>query len=516
MKNILQLTAFLLLLAACREDKGNYDYITLDEIAIDTAGTGILPAYAIYRYDALAIAPVVTLNGKRVDTDPLLDEQLDYHWTIYNAITGGNVYPIDTIGAAPMLDAVITQPAGSWIILFTVTDKHTGVKAFREFRLQVDEIISDGWMVLYEKEGNADVALIVNDRVKKGVIRERLLLDLYSASNGGERLRGLPVSILHSIAPMQSGEVLVASEEQLVGVDKSSFALAFPTEKMFWAPPAVRAFSYLGGNYTRREIAINNNRIHYVNYMSSGVYRVNALGVACSGEYGRLAPWLSSYYSSSFEAIAYDQTNRRFLCVIANGVSVDTLDSKNKTAFDVNNVGMEMIFSDFGRLNYEYTLARNGNEHALLVSNFATTNRASDLIAIAKRDMSDCPGIANVSSFAPGGLGEFVYYASGADLHLFKYNAAAADRLQIAWSAPAGETITCVRLQKTYYPMFVQAGILINNNAVIYVATWNAATASGAVYQMLVDPSNGAVNTSSALRYDGFGKVKDMAWKWTL
>ncbi|MDR2130817.1 MAG: hypothetical protein LBP56_06605 [Odoribacteraceae bacterium] len=507
---------YLLLLFSCHEDKGNYAYLTLDEVTIDTAGTGVLPAYALYRYDPLQIAPLVYLNGKRVEADEQMDQQLDCLWTIYKATTGGTAYPVDTIGRGLMLDTIITQPAGVWIVRFTVTRKETGISTFMKINLQIDETISDGWMVLYEKEGNTDAGLIVNDRIKKGVTRERLLLDIYSTSNGGQRLSGKPVAILHSTVALGSAEVLLASERDLVAVEKNSFGLYLTMDELFWTPPDTRSISYLGANNTRREVTIVNNRIHYVNYMSSGTFRINAFGPACTGDHGLLAPWLSSYFSNSFEAVAYDQTRQRFLCVEANGVAVDTLSSKDKTAFDVNHVGMEMLFSDFGRSNYEYSLMRQGTTHALLVSNFATTNRLSDKIAIAKYDMSDCPAIAGVSSIAAGGLGEILYYASGADLYLFKYNVTGADRIQHAWSAPPGETITCVRLQKFYNPTFVLTGLLINNYGVIYIATWNETTRVGTVYQLNANPSNGTLDDASRATYTGFGKVKEMGWKWTL
>lgn len=501
----------VILLAACHEDKGNYTYAAIDEITIDTTGTGIFPDYSLYRYDTLRIAPIVYLNGQQVEAN----DPLDYHWSIYKATTGGTAYPLDTLGTGIALDTIIPQPAGIWIVLFTVTQRETGVKAFMKTTLQIDEALSDGWMVLYEKEGETDAGLIVNDRVKKNVTRERLFVDIYSASNG-QRLSGKPVSIIHSIAPLSSGEVLLASERDLVAVDKNTFELYSPAEKLFWNAPATRAFSYLGGNFTRREVVLNDNKIHYANYMTSGTYRMNAFGMACSGDYGQLADWMSSYYSASFEAIAYDQTNQRFLCVQANDVVVDTLSSSDKTAFDVNNVQMEMLFSDFGRLNYEYSLMRDGSTHALLVSNFATTNRLSDKIAIAKYDMTHCPGLADVTSIAAGGLGEIFYYASGPDVYLFKYNIVGSDQIKSVWTAPAGESVTCIRLQKFYYPQFSLAGILINNYGVIYIATWNETTRTGTVYQITVDPSNGTLDEASQASYTGFGKVKDMSWKWTL
>ena len=65
-----------LLMTSCYEDEGNYDYHALDQVSIDTVGTGILPEYAIMRFDTLELNPDVVFNGQKVvDGD---DSPLDY------------------------------------------------------------------------------------------------------------------------------------------------------------------------------------------------------------------------------------------------------------------------------------------------------------------------------------------------------------------------------------------------------------------------------------------------------
>ena len=50
------------LMTSCYDDKGNYNYITLDEVVIDTAGLNILPAYSLNRYDRLTMEPIFCLT----------------------------------------------------------------------------------------------------------------------------------------------------------------------------------------------------------------------------------------------------------------------------------------------------------------------------------------------------------------------------------------------------------------------------------------------------------------------
>ena len=57
---------FLLSLTACYDDLGNYDYHELEAVAIDTAGAGIQPEYAIMRFDTLRLQPKVYFQGQEV------------------------------------------------------------------------------------------------------------------------------------------------------------------------------------------------------------------------------------------------------------------------------------------------------------------------------------------------------------------------------------------------------------------------------------------------------------------
>lgn len=500
---------------SCYDDKGNYDYIELNSVTIDTVGTGILSEYALFRYDTLTIEPVVYFNNERVTETDTNNPNLEFYWTIYHAHTGVGVnYTVDTLGRSVKFNAPITRVAGAYTLQLTVKQKETQIEAYHQISLQVDESISDGWMVLYEREGNTDAGLIVNDRIKRNVLQERLFVDLYSASNEGKRLAGKPIRIVHSVPRgiATGGLVLMASAGGLVGVDRNTFEVTHEFEKLFWEAPA-QNLGWIGATMLQKEMLICDNQVYGLNFMIMGGN--NLFGVPCRGDYGELADWGPDFFGSSYDGVVYDKTNQCFKCIATNDLNVRAWVQQGNSDLDVNTVGMEMICSDWGRNNNEYTIFANGSNYALTVCNFFMTNPNTSQIMLNRYDMSNCPGISSVSSMASAVNGEFIYYASGGHLYLFEYNTG--ENAREAWVAPsADEVITCVRLQKFYFQTFMQAGILINPHQVIYIATWNENTQTGTVYQCLCNPSNGLIDVESQRRYSGFGKVKDMSWKWTM
>lgn len=507
---LLGIVTLLLLVQGCYKDKGNYDYSELDEIRIDTSGAGIQAEYAVYRYDTLKIEPKIFLNGTPVSNEAQVAEKLSFTWSIFQAVVGNAIQSRDTLSNTIQLKAPITKPAGKWIVLLAVKDRTTQVETYQRFSVDVSEVLSDGWMVLYEKEGNTDVALIVDDRTKTGTVTPRLFLDLIKSGNGAP-LEGKPVSMVHSVAPLSGAQVLVASEKDMVAVERSSFGASFQFSDLFWTPPAEKVVGYLGGSPVRKEMAIVNNRVHTVNFASSGTYRTNKLGVALNGEYGELEKWAPTYYGTTYDAVVYDKTNRKFKYVAANGTSVTDFPAQAATTqFNVGDVGMEMKASDWGLTNYEYSMMRDNTGTYLMVSNFMGLNTN---VGLKKIDMSASPGVSAATTLSAAYTGQFVLYGSGSDVYIFKYNTGLP--AEPAWSAPAGEQVTCVRLQKFYFAQ-IQAVFLPLPHQVVYIATWNETTKQGKVYSIRIDPSSGAINTSTQRVTEGYGKVKDMSYKWNL
>jgi hypothetical protein len=497
-----------LVLFSCYEDKGNYDYHQLDAVVIDTTGLGIQGSYSISRFDTLSIKPKVYYNGELVNTENPQFPELAFSWTMYQQGYDYPVYDGDTLSTRIEFEEQITQAEINWELLFTVLNTHTRVKEFMKFSVKVNASLSEGWMVLYERDGATDVGLIVSKEIAPNVLNERVLLDIYSASNAGA-LEGQPVNLVYSM-PVQPYEVFVVSDRDVARVSPITFvATARFHDGLFWSTPPTARPSFFSAFSTRCELLLNDNKIHIVSYMTMGSNRTNAfLGDPCIGSYGTLAGWAATSISSSYEGVFYDQTNKRFVYIPSSGSEVTRFPAQHSlAAFDCDNVGKTFVLADFGRNRYEYVVTKDeANHYYLLLANF-TGDR--DKVGVGEFLMDECPDIANISSVTAGYKGEIFYYAAGARVYLYDYRLT--NTARSVWTAPAGETVTSITLQKYYYGE--ASNLPVNDCEIIYIATYNESTRNGTVYQLPVNPSNGEMDTSQQKAYTGFGKVKTMGWK---
>lgn len=516
-------------LSACYDDKGNYDYSELDEIVIDTVGLGIQATYVVNRYDKLSIAPKIKYNGKDVSNDS--SAPLDYVWTLYNAHSGmGITYVVDTLGYSSKLENVeITPIADSYTIQLTVTDLNSGIESYFKVACQVEESITAGWMLLYEcadEPDKSDVGLVVNPLVKKNIIQEREFWNLYKSSNGTS-LEGKPIQIMHAVeAGMATASDLVSclTDKEYVRVNNATFVKVEDLKDRFYAAPSSTSALWTGAALSpsnRKGYILVDGEVYTINYMliaGGGYY----FGMPKSGEHGELASWGSC--SASYDAVVYDQTNEKFLCVNSSSVELSSFTAQSPTAaFDVNNVGMELLMADWGRGStpystaYDYMLMKKENERYLAIANFST-NQADTNIGLGLYNVSSSPDIDNATTMATAYLGEYVLYGAGSKVYNLSYNASTVAKEW--WTAPSSdEEVTCVRMQKFHYLMFLNpmmgGGIMPNANAIVHITTWNKNTKEGKLYQYPINPASGTI-TGEPKIYTVPGKVKDMAWKYVM
>lgn len=524
----LGLTVIGSMMVSCYDDKGNYDYIELDNVVIDTAGLGIQPAYSIARYERLAIEPKVLFNGKEVSDSE--NSPVDFLWTIYTQGTSAltTTYVNDTLAITPKLDVEITPLAGSYVVQLTVTNKADGVQQYLRIPCQVEESITAGWLLLYERAdnpGTSDVGLVVNPLVKKNIIKDKEYWNLYSASNGGP-IEGTPIRILNPITTSVavSTDVYCLTDKDFVSVNSATFSKVNSFEDFFYKAPEKKSVAWFGtsGMSYRRLFLANDNKVHTVSFQvvaSGGSYFGNSKKSVV--ECGELASW-GSDVSPVYEAVVYDQTYGRFLRLVqyASPSEMTQFVAQNPSAaFDVNNVGMTMLMGDWGRPAmatygnaYDYMFMQKGNERYLAVADFSAVATSTN-VGLGLYNITNSPEIADATSIAAAYLGEYVLYGAGNKVYNLAYNAStiATD----AWVAPsADEEVTCVRMQKYYFGTLYRM-MLPNPNTVVHIATWNEKAQEGKLYQCSIDPASGAISEARKI-YTVPGKVKDMAWKYIM
>lgn len=536
------LATAMLALTSCYEDKGNYDYHELEEVRIDTAGADMQAEYAIMRYDSLHLSPNIYFEGELVSDESMVP--LDYLWTIYSATTGvGADVVIDTIGYHHTLDTVITRKGGAYYVQLTVTNRNDGIRQFFRTMVSVSEIFDGGWMVFYEradKPGYSDLALIYNPWVKANSTTNRIYENLYSNNNGGEPLPGSPVRCLDIAVSLTSGNnyIGLCTDQTLVGVSENGFERALSFGDFFYQQPATEApvwYGQHGGGAVSgysSEVLINDGSIYTNTYSFSATEgRTTKFGMPKRSEeeeVGELAAWNAEVPNAmNYGVIVYDQTHQCFRYAAYNSSRLERFATQDATTFGadmLNNTGMAMLMSDWGKgtsassalLPHDYSIMADGNTRYLLVTNFSTTAPTDNNICVGKYKLTGpCGGIANATTMAASHVGSFIYYGTGNRVYRYAYDSRGTAKA--IWTAPnAGEEVTCVRMMKYYHATVYGYGMVPNADNLVHIATWNEEQQEGHLYQYRIDPASGDIKSKTCYDYVIPGKVKDMAWKFSL
>ena len=531
--SLFTLSLFTLILASCYADKGNYDYHEVDRVSIDTTGTGIRASYTLTRFDVLDIEPNVFFNGEKVTDESAAP--LTYQWTLFSAVSGaGGSNQIDTLSNERHLVAPINRTGGNYLAQLTVTNTNDGLRQFFRVHVTVSEALDGGWMVLYERAdrpGYSDLALVLNPWTKSNFTDNRCHTNLYEVTNL-EPLRGKPIRcFVVAMSLMSHNYVGLCTDYTLVGVTDTGIEKAMSFENFFTEAPATMAPSWYGhhGNGgmsgQNSEVLINNNKV-YTNlyYNSASADRESQFGVAKFADgMGELAAWNAELPATlNYGVIVYDQTNKCFRYTAFESARFEAFGEQNMeiAAFDVNNTGMTLVMGDWGtgasRMQaFDYLIMADGTSRKLAVANFSASSPDDEAIGVGLYDMTTlCPNIAAATSMAASNVGGYIYYAAGNTLYNFAYESGLP--AEEAWTAPSGdEVITCVRIQK-YYNTIYSAGMMINADNLVHIATWNEKTKQGHLYQYIINAASGDIDTTTSYDYPIPGRVKDMAWKYSV
>ena len=148
-----------MILAACYDDEGNYDYKELNDVTIE----GILDNdwYNKFTYvDTLRIKPELALGGS--------EEHLKFEWRLVPLHASYNRDSIPSevqmqgyiIGNGKNLEYPLKEPAGDYLGFFWVTDTLTKVSYKKDFFVRLRTAVTDGWMLLCEDKGKARLDMV--------------------------------------------------------------------------------------------------------------------------------------------------------------------------------------------------------------------------------------------------------------------------------------------------------------------------------------------------------------------
>lgn len=490
-----------LLLNACYKDKGNYNYIQLPNFYVDTAGT-TTSFSVIQNINNISITPKIVYGGNVTE--------LKGQWRLYIA---NGVF--DTLSRNLKIDTVTNRAPGSYTLEFEATAPN-GLKALMQYSITVlpPGAVLAGWMVAYERNGGTDVDVIrAQNFMTATVAQDTVYRNVYSSRNG--LLPGKPVAIYYTSAALTH----IYTTETGTSVQNADFRRAQEFWQLFagTSPETYKPEGFSPGSFNGA-ILVNNSKILWSDALTYvGEVTPDALGYEA-------APF--AYVHFGQQCGFFDKKNRRFLFLQQQTSVFSTFQNADPAArFNLNNIGKDILWIErgFGQNTpgnadvYKYAFLKDitGNGRHLYVINTQQPSGRPDVAAV---DISSAPEITAAKFYAASNLGPACFYGTGKTLYYFQVNTSAntISTPVTGFTAPAGEEITCVKLQKgigTFGVSSVVAGGI--DSKYMFIATWNEQAKTGKIYLYEVNVTSGQLSSLPLRVWDIAGKVGDMWYKRT-
>lgn len=500
-----------LLLSSCYKDDSNTEINPVNKIQItdDKSKTPMI----IYQGDSLKLKPKLSQSIlKNID-------QLEFTWILYNNNGSVNL-------AAPRMELskeyelkylikpdpfVLGEP---YILRLAVKDKESGVSSFLNYSLSVGNKYVIGWLVLEDKAGIGDLSFILPDfSVEHGIYTDRNT----TAITGPKKLEITPFPVTDDISAAGKRLYILAdngSQEYnyLTMVKKFDYSFLFFSAPSIQKPSLMTwtsQYTYSGVRSPALGLAINNGKLH--SNLVGGFPGVKKWGDIALNPQGNQNYSLASYAVGgvSYPAIVYDNIGKRFYRVQGfnpNPVA-GTLESfpdgpttgvSNPAIFDMNNVGLTMLFQDSADVVNDYNAIMKADNNTTYLLRYKTANTSvAPVITLGKIAMN-APGILNYSAAAGSTSTPHIYYGTGNVLSTYETSS---NTVVETYNFPAGENITAIK----YAKYFVD-----RTGAKLAVATWNGTV--GKTYFFSINATGSIGSYTNVL--SGFGKIVDLAYKY--
>ena len=466
----------LVALQSCYKDKGNYTYNDINEITISSASA----TYNVLVPDSLKID--VTLQQTQPHPDGL-----SFQWVLYPATAA----PLTrrTIGTTQNLRAAITEDPGSYVLDFFVKDKKTGVEFQKKFSVNVLTALSEGWVIVEEKNNACDLHMITPTDV--------IFRDVYSAGNGGQKLPLGTFRIPEIKTNRNIQSVYIISPADMVYVNFANFLKVTGFNDFFFeAPNPVKPQEYfLNGDL---EAMLNNGKPYCRNLNNPGTIKLNL-------------PPIGNYYMAPFELFNistnymwYDTIGQRFYRQDPFNFNLLTFVSDPSDPFDMNNIGKRLLYTEvnsIGATTQFFAFFKNNNDDSLFAYNFKSTGPRAP---VAAYNGLNAPGMATAKYFVMSRSLPYLYYASGNNIYKLDILAKTATSI---YTFPAGTEIRAMKMYRN-----LKSSTDVNNNKRIAVATLEGG-AQGKLYFFQISPTGSFESNTYSKMYDGFGKINEITYK---
>lgn len=464
----------VLFLCACSEDKGNYNYKTLNDIEI----SGIEDFYLLEQFDKLTITPQLAFNLEQDESN------LEHFWYAYSATQNKQK---DTLSVEKNLDITIGLVPDTYSAMYKVTNKETGVFYTYKFIIQTIGTLTNGLFILGETQDNkANIALLS----ASGKLHE----DIYHTANG-EYAGTKPVA-LGNMNTLYDDQILVFCDNENGGciVDPNDFSKKGDCVDLFWIKPTFPKFR--GYNYSTNdsyEYIFTDNAFYFNAYRRSPP--PHKLGQPAIDDVNIVTPAMNKVFF-------YDNKGEGFIQINTMSYVAYPVESMPDSIFDPANIGMQLLSGGEGFQKYFYGLFyddENSSYHTLIASiETAAGYYFPDVKPIEIVDITSATDIEKASCFLTSSLSPQFFYTVENKLYCL---GAETNITNLVHSFDAGEKIDYIEFDK------------LSSDRVMWVGTSKAGEGkTGSVYLLDVD-LNGTVSISDKYENIISGKVVDFMYR---
>ncbi|MDI3321480.1 PKD-like family lipoprotein [Pinibacter soli] len=529
-------------LVACKKDKGNYNYSSVNTITVIT-DTVNANRSQIITVDSISVKQFDTLTVNIQLSQTQASENLSYQWMIIQTAQNlANPFQY-IVGTSKQLKARIDVPISVYRLVVKVTDNATGVSFYKFYALNVDSSPwgGEGWVVLQDQpsNGGCDIALIASRDGTAG--SGAIYSNLYSFGNNGKKLPTgtSKVNVLDYSASLRIQKVSFFYPNGGLQVRSTDFADSSYSSGWFFSEPATINLQ-ANACSSQYEYLINNNQLHYRAVNSTSIKTPPILFNAPLLGSWTLAPFVLNPAGSlsDYWFMLYDQANKCFLQYNAQtgalvGVTTDVpnghfaayskgtapLDPLTGSGFDLNYIGKTLLYAENSQpqsgnpVTYSCVFRNTTSDstwlYQLSVGGFAATN--ANITGRYLLSGTKVPGINTAKLFAfPTFLtlpGKF-YYVNGNTINTCTIATLATSTSLVGYTFPTGTIIKTMKVFKSGY-----ATAPSTDSRVLVVATDETATGGGNKVYFLSLTSTGDINNTPIAVYGGFDKIVDVAFK---
>ena len=513
MKKIcIMLAVVSLLVQSCTEDKGNYDYVAINEVSFG----GINDEYTVMTNSTiLDIHPEVTMS-EGVSPD---DARFQYEWVC--VAPGGDRY---TIATTRNISTVVSLPTGSYTLYLKVKDTQTDLQWMTYTHLTVGTIFTRGILLMGEDEqGNAD-AQMISMGTDTTVVRDIL------KNSGLPPLKG-PIAFLHTGAPYSSSydvavKVWVMTEtgsywldrESMLGttdnrVSKIIYTTAVPKNDLSVigiAPQVINIKGNVGSNFYRA--IMTGNGLIFTTSMGTNkdnyLDPVNRLS-STSTDFIPSFPFMFYPLKNYYGLVWYDTVNNRFLrATNSSTCSYELVDNPGEPfPWNQGSTGRRLIYGENtynkdGGKSYgnSFALMKDQQGNFFIYKMYAYGSKP-EKIGAYQVNLSKATGFDRATMYAFSSLRTVLFYVADNTLYAYDYDPG---NERIYTLDVGGGDITMVKFDTQIDP---------DANA-LYVATYDSDTKGKLVrYVVNTNPNTVTIKADAKNTWSGLTKVKNFSWR---